>query len=99
MNGRVHLSTACLLVLGAVDLVVSLMWLSVGHGEGNPLFRALARHGSMAFALGKLALLLGPVLLLEYARRSHPKSAEQGTWIAFCAYFLLFALHLRRMVG
>lgn len=97
MKDRVPFSTACLLGLGTIDLVTSLIWLHLGYQEGNPFFRALARHGSVVFALGKLAMLLGPVLLLEYARRTHPKSAEQGTWIAFAAYLLLYALHLRRL--
>jgi hypothetical protein len=37
------------------------------------------------------------VLILEYARAKHPKTAEQGTWIAFIAYALLYCSHLIRL--
>lgn len=98
-KGQVHASTVCLLILGTLDLVSTLVWLNAGMAEGNPLFRALAQHGSLAFAAGKLALLLGPVLILEYARQTHPKSAEQGTWVAFAAYLALYAVNLSRLLG
>lgn len=77
------------------DLITSLMWLHAGYGEGNPLFSWLASHGSLPFALGKVAFLAGPVLILEYARTKRPHSAELGTWLATLLYMLLLSMHIR----
>lgn len=49
--------------------------------------------------LGKALLLIVPILLLEYARKRHPKSAEQGTWIAFLAYLTLYLVQALRLRG
>jgi hypothetical protein len=101
MRERVQLSTLCLLIVGMGDLIVSLLWLHASgpFGEGNPLFSWLARHGSLAFVLGKLAFLAGPIAILEYARQFRPRSAELGTWIATFLYLLFLAVHMRSMYG
>lgn len=99
MRSPVRLSTLCLLIVGMSDLVMSLLWLHVGFGEGNPLFAWLAGHGSLAFALGKLAFLAGPIAILEFARRYRPQSAEIGTWVAVVLYILFLGSHLRHMFG
>lgn len=94
LQGKVHLSTIVLVSIGLFDLVSSLIWLHMGYAEGNPIFARLAAFGAVPFAVGKILLLAGPVLLLEFARKHHPKSAEQGTWIAAVAYGALYAKHL-----
>lgn len=97
-GSRIYLSTAVLLAIGLVDLVATLAWLGLGHQEGNPLFHALWQIGPSAFILGKAAFLIGPVALLEYARKRSPLSAEQGTWIAAAAYLALWGTQLARIV-
>ena len=97
MRDSVRLSTLCLLLVGMADLVTSLMWLSKGYGEGNPLFAWLASHGSLPFALGKVAFLAGPIAILEYARKFKPRTAEYGTWLATFLYLLLLSTHVRTM--
>ncbi|HVT14340.1 MAG TPA: DUF5658 family protein [Fimbriimonadaceae bacterium] len=77
------------------DLITSLMWLHAGQGEGNPLFAWLAGHGSLAFALGKIAFLAGPIAILEYARKFKPRTAEFGTWLATLLYLFLLSTHIR----
>ena len=99
MNGRVHLSTVVLATIGAIDLVSTLMLMNVGAREANPIFGPLAAYGSLPFALAKLVFLIGPILLLEFVRTKHPQTAEQGTWVAAGAYFLLYATHLIRLSG
>lgn len=99
MNERVRTSTLCLLLVGMADLITSLMWLHSGQGEGNPLFAWLASHGSLAFALGKIAFLAGPIAILEYARKFKPMTAEVGTWLATLLYLLLLSTHIRAMFG
>ena len=99
LRGRVHLSTICLVTIGLFDLVTSLIWLNSGYAEGNRIFAWLASQGTLAFALGKVLFLAGPILVLEYARKSHPKSAEQGTWLAFLFYAFFYVSHLVRLFG
>lgn len=94
LKGKVHLSTITLVTIGLFDLVSSMIWLHMGYAEGNPLFAWLGGHGALAFAVGKIVLLAGPVLILEFARKHHPRSAEQGTWIAAGAYAFLYIKHL-----
>lgn len=96
---RVHLSTVCLLTIGTFDLVTTLMWLNRGGIEGNPLFAQIATYGSIPLVAAKLAFLFGPILILEFARRFRPASAEIGTWIAFAAYAYLYIGHLFRLRG
>ena len=99
MRSPVRLSTVCLLIVGMGDLIVSLMWLHAGYGEGNPLFAWLARQGSLMFALGKVVFLAGPIGILEYARKYRPRSAEIGTWVATILYLFFLGAHIRGMFG
>jgi hypothetical protein len=79
------------------DLVTTLMWLNSGFGEGNPLFGPIAERGLLPLAVAKLGFLIGPVLLLEIARRYRPVTAEVGTWFAAGAYLYLYVGHLLGM--
>ncbi len=99
LNGRVHLSTLILLVVGCFDLVTTLMWLNRGGGEGNPFFAFLASQGSLALVAGKLAFLFLPVMALEYARTKRPQTAELGTWVAAILYLFLYTRHILALRG
>ncbi len=99
LSNKVHLSTLCLVTIGLFDLVTTMMLLNQGFGESNPLFGPLLRFGGLAFVLAKVFFLAGPILILEFARTKHPRSAEQGTWIAFVAYTALYLSHLARHFG
>ena len=93
---RVQLSTLVLVTIAMFDLVTTMMLLSQGFGESNPIFGRLAEYGAGPFVAGKLIFVIGPILLLEYVRKSHPRSAEQGTWIAAGFYGMLYIMHLVR---
>ena len=99
LQGRVQTSTLVLVTIAMFDLVTTMMLLSQGFGESNPIFAWLLQYGAPAFILGKLVLLVGPILLLEWVRIKSPISAEQGTWIAVVAYAFLYILHLSRHFG
>lgn len=92
--GKVHLSTLCLLTIGTFDLVTTLIWLNRGQVEGNPVFAYFAEGGSFALVGAKLVFLFGPILILEFARRHRPTSAEIGTWVAVVGYLYLYVGHL-----
>lgn len=100
LRSRVHLSTLCLVTVGLADLLFTIALFGRGFGEGNPLFRTLLHmFGPIGFIGGKVVLLAGPVMLLEYVRTKRPDSAEQGTWLAFVVYFGLLALQFLRLRG
>jgi hypothetical protein len=99
LNAKVHLSTLVLVTVAMFDLVTTMMFLNQGFGESNPLFARLAAGGTLPFVLGKLLFVVGPIMLLEFVRTRHPKSAEQGTWIAVAFYVLLYVAHLVRHFG
>ncbi len=98
LKGHVRLSTACLVTIGLVDLIFTIMLFGRGFGEGNPLFRGLLHtFGPTGFIGGKVVFIVGPVLLLEYVRTKNPKSAEQGTWLAVVVYFAMLAIQYSRL--
>lgn len=76
------------------DLVTTVLLLRMGMGEANPIFGPLLQVGIWAFVLGKLAFVIGPIMIIEWAREKHPTTAEQATWIAFAAYLLLYLRHV-----
>lgn len=95
---RVATSTLALATVGLFDLVTTLLLLRLGMAEGNPIFaHILAQHGSHAFVGAKVLCLAGPIAILEWARTKHPKSADQGAWLAFVAYFGLYGYQLWRL--
>lgn len=99
LSKPVHLSTKVLVTIGLFDLITSLLLFRLGFTESNPIFRRLLEYGTWAFIGGKVLMLAGPVLLLEYVRTTHPKSAEQGTWIAAIAYLTLYVLHIVQVLN
>ena len=99
LHSPVRLSTACLVAIGLFDLITTILLLGRGMGEGNPIFSWLLQLGPWTFVLGKVLLLAGPILIIEYARQKHPETAEQATWIAFVAYAILYGAQLMRIRG
>ena len=99
LQSHVRLSTACLVTIGLFDLLTTILLLGRGLGEGNPIFNSLLAIGPWAFVLGKVVFLAGPILIIEFARKSHPTTAEQATWIAFAAYAILYVTQLMRIRG
>ncbi len=96
----IRLSTLSLVTLGMADLVMTILLMGQGFQEGNPIFRGLLHaFGPPGFVAGKVFFIAGPILILEYVRTKRPTSAEQGTWIAFGAYFLMLVLQLWRLNG
>lgn len=91
---KTHLSTALLVSVGLFDLLTTIAWLNMGGQEGNRYFARLWEQSPPAFVAMKLVFLFGPVAILEWARKKSPKSAEQGTWLAFGFYVLFWGSHV-----
>ena len=62
-----------IMAIGLADLITTIIFIQ-NHGaeEANPLFRRYWEMGLMAFILAKLALLVGPLWVLEWARKRNP---------------------------
>lgn len=96
---HVRLSTLCLTTVALFDLVTTMVLLGRGMEEGNPLFASFLEQGPQVFVAAKVLFLAGPILILEYVRTKNPRSAEQGTWLAFLAYAGLYGAHLMQIRG
>lgn len=94
---HVHASTIVLSSIALLDMITSLILFRMGYTEANHLFRWLLHFGTAAFVGFKFVFLAIPIILLEYARISRPRSAEQGTWLAVLFYCAFYAINLTRM--
>ena len=80
-----------LLVLGTADLVSTILWIERGLAqEANPLFHYFWNQGVPVFVAAKYVFLLGPILLLEWARRRRPRFALWGLRTGVLAYLFLY---------
>jgi hypothetical protein len=81
------------LVLNALDGILTLLWIQLGVAEeANLLLRPLLRHSALAFISLKLAAVSGGTVFL-WRRRCHPMAAAAIVG-SFLAYYLVFLHHL-----
>lgn len=97
LNQKVRLSTTVLVTIAMFDLVSSMILLSRGHAEGNPIFGQLVPYGSWVFVSVKVFFVAGPILLIEFVRAKAPRTAEIGTWTAAALYAAIYVGHLLRI--
>ena len=82
-----------LLVLGTADLMSTSLWIERGLAqEANPLFHYFWSQGLPAFIAAKYAFLLGPIFLLEWARRHKPRFVLWALRSGVLAYVLLYGV-------
>jgi hypothetical protein len=82
-----------LLALGTADLVATIALMHAGYAfEGNPIFAWILAHGLVFFIAAKMALVIGPIAIFEYARKSHPRFAKVGQRVAIAGYVVLYIL-------
>jgi hypothetical protein len=76
------LATIC-----ALDLITTL-WFVYGLGaeEANPLMRRFLDHGALTFIIAKSALVLGPLYVLEWARRRRPRFVHGALRVGIVLY-------------
>ena len=80
-----------LLFIGSADLATTILWIERGMAEeANPLFHFFWNQGLLAFIAAKYLFLLGPILLLEWARWRRPRFALMGLRAGALAYVLLY---------
>lgn len=88
-----------ILVLNAVDAVLTLLWIQLGWAtEANPLLEQLAHHEPVAFVATKLALVsLGALVLMRHTALRLTRAAVGGGVVAYtlvCAFHLSFVVQV-----
>ncbi|HLK59784.1 MAG TPA: DUF5658 family protein [Chthonomonadaceae bacterium] len=84
--------------IGLADLVTTLVWMRCyGADEANPLFAFFWQHGAWAFIAAKGFFLLGPLLVLEWARRRDPRFVLLASRVVIVAYLLLYIVGVARL--
>ena len=87
-----------ILTVGMIDLVTTLILIGThGAREANPIFQRYLEHGVADFVLAKLALLLGPLFILEFARRQRPRFTSLASRFAIAAYLVIYVVGIARL--
>ncbi|HZT41555.1 MAG TPA: DUF5658 family protein [Chthonomonadaceae bacterium] len=87
-----------IIAIGIADLVTTLVWIHFyGAQEANPLFAFFWRHGVWAFIAAKSIFLMGPLIFLEWARRSRPRFVLLASRFVIVAYLLLYVVGVARL--
>jgi hypothetical protein len=88
---RISKQTALLAGIGTLDLITTLYLVHLhSAAEANPLMRFFLAQGTVVFIAAKLTLLVGPLCLLEWARRRRPTFVQRASSIAVVAYASLY---------
>ncbi len=84
--------------IGIADLVTTVVFIQHnGAQEANPLFRHYWEMGLTAFIIAKMVCLLGPLLILEWARKSSPRFVSLALRGAIAGYVLLYGVGFVRL--
>ncbi|HZT42523.1 MAG TPA: DUF5658 family protein [Chthonomonadaceae bacterium] len=87
-----------LIAIGTADLVTTVLWIRQGNAqEANPLFKYYLNQGLLAFIVAKYVCLLGPILVMEWARRYKPRFVQWALRGAVLAYVGLYGLGVARV--
>lgn len=80
-------------VIGLADLVTTIVFIQ-HHGaqEANPVFRHYWEMGLLVFIAAKLVCLLGPLSVLEWARRRRPRFVSLALRSAIVGYLALYCI-------
>jgi len=94
---KLHLQTLVLAAMGLADLCFTL-WLvaTLDAWEANPVMEAALRNGLQTLVAVKLALLVLPLAIVEWAWRRRPAFVRRAANLAIAGYVLVFALGIAR---
>lgn len=84
--------------IGIADLITTIIFIR-HHGaqEANPLFRLYWEMGLFAFIAAKMACLLGPIVVLEWARKRNPLFVSRALRGAIAAYLIFYGVGFVRL--
>lgn len=79
--------------IGLTDLVSTILFIEHhGASEANPLFHRLWEIGPLVFVAAKLACLIGPIAIFEWARRRRPQLVLLASRSVIAAYLLCYCV-------
>jgi hypothetical protein len=80
-----------LTVICMADLITTIWFVRQGGAsEANPMMRFYLERGIVPFVLAKMALFLGPLVILEWARRRRPRFVRTMMRMAIVLYICLY---------
>ncbi len=89
-----------LAAIGIADLLTTIIFIQYrGAQEANPLFQRYWQMGVTVFILAKLACLIGPLMILEWARRRNPRFVSYALRTAIAGYILFYGVGFFRLNG
>src|SRR6185295_10946005 len=95
---KIAKETWVIMAIGLADLTTTILFIK-HHGaeEANPLFRKYWEMGLTAFICAKIALLIGPLSVLEWARSRRPKFVSWALRGAIVAYLVMYGIGFMRL--
>jgi hypothetical protein len=86
--------------IGLADLVTTIVFIR-HHGaqEANPVFRRFWEMGLIAFILAKLACLIGPLYVLEWARTRSTQFVKVASRAVILAYLVMYGIGVAHLNG
>lgn len=87
-----------IMAIGLADLITTIIFIQ-NHGaeEANPLFKRYWEMGLLVFILAKLALLVGPLWVLEWARKRNPSFVSWALRSGIAAYLIMYGVGFARL--
>src|SRR5947209_509913 len=90
--------TWIIMAIGMADLFTTILFIQ-HHGaeEANPLFKHYWEMGLAVFIFAKVALLIAPLSILEWARQQRPRFTAWALRGAIVAYLLMYCVGYVRL--
>ena len=87
-----------ILAIGLADLITTIIFIR-HHGaeEANPIFRRYWEMGLVVFIAARFALLIGPLSVLEWARKRNPVFVSWALRSAIVAYLGMYGIGVVRL--
>jgi hypothetical protein len=97
--GYVLPETTALAVIGCLDLVSTIYLIGAQRaGEANPLMATLLHEfGPLGLIGGKVALLAGPLVIAELARKRNPRFVQSALRVGIVLYLAFYAIGFTRL--
>ncbi len=95
---KIAKETWIILAIGLADLVTTILFIRYhGAQEANPLFKRYWEMGIAAFVGAKVAMLIGPLSVLEWARRRNPRFVSLALRSAIVGYVGMYGVGYARL--
>jgi len=92
---KLKLLFSALIILALLDLIATILWLSLGAAEeANPLMEYLVQESMVTFAFGKLLLTFFGIGILKWLRPKRPNLVLSATWTLVLIYIVINIWHL-----